>query len=218
MNNEMKQAASDLSMIKAMIDKTRKSFVGFSKIFIMWGILYFLMGVYTLVASMNLDRIRTLYEALPILSYVIQFGVFGIGAVIFLVVTKKQPLLGLERHLMILWILVLVMQLIRMRVNIMVDETTTYTVIKTSNFAFVVYTIGMALIMTGIMTDLKKFNFLGIAYLVLGFVHSYVNIQIVYETLDFVGLFILPFTLIYTGVYLKGYHERSVMDGSEFNS
>lgn len=218
MENQMKQAVDDLSMIKNMIDRTRKSFAGFSKIFVMWGILYFIMGIYTFLASMNMELTMSVYSAFPALTYILQFGIFIVGGLIFLGVTKKQPLLGLERHLMILWILVLVMQLIRMRVTVSVGEQVNYTVIATSNFAFIVYMIGTALIMTGIMTDLKNFKVLGVVYIVAAFVHSYVNVQVVYKSMDIVGMFILPFTLIYTGVYLKRYHERGVKDGSELDS
>ncbi|MBI9014244.1 MAG: hypothetical protein JEZ08_18550 [Clostridiales bacterium] len=226
-NRVLENAVEDIELIKSVIDKTRKSFSGFSKIFIMWGILYLFMSALTFLQSMNMELTLSIYNEHMYLNYLVPAILFGIGAIIYLKVTKSQPLVGLERHLMVLWILVLIMQLVRMKVELsmdldLLDGVTSNSgltqIVTTSSFAHVTYGLGIASVMTGIFTELKNFKIVGLVYVLMALIHSYVGPGSMYDILSSFGYVILPFTLIYTGLYLKRYHERSEVNGTQLDS
>jgi len=226
-NQVLENAVDDISLIKNIIEKTRKSFSGFSKIFIMWGILYLFMSALSFLQSMNMELTLSIYNEHRYLNYLVPAILFGIGAMIYFKVTKSQPLVGLERHLMVLWILVLIMQLVRMKVELSMDlelldgitsNNELTQIVTTSSFAYITYGLGIASVMTGIFTELKNFKILGLVYVVLALIHSYVGPGSMYEMLSSLGYVILPFTLIYTGLYLKRHHERSEVDGTQLDS
>ena len=212
MEKQLESVVDDISIIKSVIEKTRRSFVGFSKIFIIWGCMYIAMSLLSFVQNMNIEATMTFYNNVPLLVYLIPAVFFGIGGLVYFSVVRKQPLIGLERHLMTMWVLVIFVQLIRMNVEIPMDADTTTMIVKTSNFTFVSYVLGIGLIMTGILTELKNFKFIGGVYILLALVHSYAPSFVgglsITRAMDSLGYVIMPFTLLYVGVYLKRQSER----------
>ena len=226
MEKQLENAVDDLNIIKSVIEKTRKSFSSFSKIFITWGVMYLFMSALSFLQSMNMELTLSIYNEFRFLNFLVPAVLFGLGAIVYVKVTKSQPLVGLERHLMVLWILVLIMQLVRMRVELSMDidflegvssNSELTQIVTTSSFAYITYGLGIASVMTGIFTELKNFKVLGLLYVVLALVHSYIGPGSMYNMLSHLGYIILPFTLIYTGVYLKRYNERSNY-GTELDS
>ena len=212
MEKQLESVVDDISIIKSIIEKTRRSFTGFSKIFIIWGCMYIVMSFLSFIQNMNIEATMAFYNDIPFLVYLIPVVFFGIGGLVYFSVVRKQPLIGLERHLMTMWILVIFAQLIRMSIEIPMDADTTTMVVKTSNFAFVSYVLGIGLIMTGILTELKNFKFVGGVYILLALVHSYAPSFVgglsITRSMDTLGYVIMPFTLLYVGVYLKRQSER----------
>ena len=212
MEKQLESVVDDISIIKSVIEKTRRSFAGFSKIFIIWGCMYIAMSLLSFVQNMNIEATMTFYNNVPLLVYLIPAVFFGIGGLVYFSVVRKQPLIGLERHLMTMWVLVIFVQLIRMNVEIPMDADTTTMIVKTSNFAFVSYVLGIGLIMTGILTELKNFKFIGGVYILLALVHSYAPSFVgglsITRAMDSLGYVIMPFTLLYVGVYLRRQSER----------
>jgi len=212
MEKQLESVVDDISIIKSVIEKTRRSFVGFSKIFIIWGCMYIAMSLLSFVQNMNIEATMTFYNNVPLLVYLVPAVFFGIGGLVYFSVVRKQPLIGLERHLMTMWILVIFAQLIRMSIEIPMDADTSTMVVKTSNFAFVSYVLGIGLIMTGILTELKNFKFIGGVYILLALVHSYAPSFVgglsITRAMDSLGYVIMPFTLLYVGVYLRRQSER----------
>ncbi len=223
MEKQVAQAVDDISLITSIIKKTRQSFSGFSKIFIIWGLMYLVMTGIQLIQGMNIDKTITFYNQYPFIMYLIPLLLFGVGFMVLIKVTKAQPLLGLERHLMTLWVLVIFMQFMRIRVEMPLNDTMSTVIYSTSNLAIMVYALGTALVMTGIFTELKHLKVMGAFCIAIGFIDSYgssmpalsaLNIS---QTLDTLGYIIMPFTLLYTGLYLKKHHEGSTY-GTQLNS
>ena len=211
MEKQLESVVDDIAIIKSVIEKTRRSFSGFSKIFVIWGCMYMVMALINFIQGMNEDMTLSFYESYPFLVYLVPIVFYGLGGLVYFRVVKKQPLIGLERHLMILWVLVIFLQVIRMRI-VVSGGGDTMMVLRTSNLAIMAYGLSIALIMTGILTELKHLSHMGGIYIFLSFSHSYVGgfsggYSIV-ENLDKLGYIIMPFTLIYVGVYLKRQSER----------
>lgn len=216
----LKNAVEDISLIKSVINRTKNSFSGFSKIFILWGILFSGLSFLQWVQNMNIEATLNFYTTHQYLSYLTPLLMIAIAATIYKVVANKQPLEGLERHIMLLWIFIILMLMIPTQVriidpdNLMTDQIT----ISTNNLSLSIFALGIALIMTSVLTELQIFKPIGITYLAIAFVHSYFYFSFIETIAPILGYLILPFTMIFTGVYLKWYHERSRKDGTEFNS
>jgi len=219
-NQVLENAVDDISLIKGIIEKTRKSFSGFSKIFIQWGILFSLMSLLQWIQGMNIEGTLAFYNNYRFLVYLTPIVLIILATLIYRNVVKKQPLLGLERHLMILWILILFLQVMPTRVTFIDTDNTNITtmITTTNNFSIVVFGLGIALAMTAVLTELKHFYYLAGIYFVLAFTYGYVYNWNLTQFIGSLGPIILPFTLIYTGLYLKRHHERSEVDGTQLDS
>ncbi|MCH4886634.1 hypothetical protein EZV73_03595 [Acidaminobacter sp. JC074] len=211
MEKQLENVVDDISIIKSVIEKTRRSFSGFSKIFLIWGCMYIVMSLINFIQGMNKEMTMSFYASYTFMIYLMPLVFFLLGAYVFYRVVKKQPLIGLERHLMVLWVLVIFLQVIRMRV-VVENAGDTMMILRTSNLAIMAYGLSIALIMTGILTELKHLIHLGSLYIIIAFLHSYIgNFGLGYtivELLDKLGYIIMPFTLLYVGVYLKRQSER----------
>ncbi len=216
----LENAVDDISLIKGIIEKTRKSFSGFSKIFILWGVLFSMMSILQWIQSMNMEATMAFYNEYQFLVYAIPVIFIILATLIYRSVVKKQPLIGLERHLMILWILILFLQAMPTRVSVshMSDPNITTIVTTTNNFSVVVFGLGIALIMTAVLTSLNIFKHVGSVYLIIAFIYGYFPIGSMTYTLGALGPIVLPFTLLFTGLYLKKYNERSEVNGTQLDS
>jgi len=217
MEKQLQNAVDDISLIKNVINNTRRSFSSFSRIFIGWGIMYLFFSFLNFLQGMNMDLTISIYNEFRFLVYLIPALLYLIGGYMYYRVTKQQPLVGLERHLMVLWILIITMQLMRVVIEIPMTETMGKIVVMTSNLGIMSYALGIALLMTGILTELKNFKVIGGVYIIFAFLYSYLPYYSFGKNLSVVGMLIMPLTLIYTGVYLKRQHERS-NNGTELNS
>jgi hypothetical protein len=218
-NKVLENAVDDISLIKNIIESTRKSFIGFSKIFIYWGILFGILSIIQWVQTMNMDATIAFYNDYQFLVFAIPIALIAVATIIYRSVVKKQPLIGLERHLMLLWILLLFIQAIPTRISISnMGGNMSTMVTTTNNFAIVAFALGIALIMTAVLTSLNIFKVIGSVYLVMALIYGYFPIGDMTTVLGGLGPVILPFTLLFTGVYLKKHHERSEVNGTQLNS
>lgn len=219
-NQVLEKAVDDISLIKSIIEKTRKSFSGFSKIFIQWGILFSAFGFLQWIQTMNLEAMSEFYMKNQLMLFLLPLILFVIATIIYRRVVKKQPLIGLERHLMVLWIMILFLQIIPTKVSVssLSNPNITRVVTTTNNFSIMVFALGIALVMTSVLTGLNIFKYVGFGYFILAFVHGYVPMYSLVYSLGQLGYVILPFTLLFTGIYLKKYHERSEVNGTQLDS
>lgn len=112
-NKVLNEAVENISLIKGLIERTSKSFASFSKIFICWGILFIFNSIVQLLVFANFEKTMALSEFSPVIYYVFPMGIVALlAAIIYRSVSKKSPLIGLEKHLLILWLLILVMNVI----------------------------------------------------------------------------------------------------------
>lgn len=216
MEKQLEQAMDDLSLIKMVMTKTRKNFQSFSKVFIGWGIVWAFFTLLSVLQGINIEKTIAMYTQNSWLMYVVPIMLFGLCALILYSVTKKHPLVGLEKHLMIPWMMVLLIPLIRITVSVDID-TVNKMMITVNNSTIVVFALSILLVVTGILTELKVFNILGGIYLGVTLLGSLVPAIPIISFVDVIGVYIMPFTLLFVGVYLKVYHERS-NNGTQFNS
>jgi hypothetical protein len=90
------EAVENISLIKGVIDRTSRSFVAFSKIFIYWSILFILNSVITLLMTLNKEKVLEVSKQYPVLSnQYSNFFLIGVTLVAFLIyraVSKKYLL------------------------------------------------------------------------------------------------------------------------------
>lgn len=197
-NNMIHEAVDNISFIKDIIEKTKETFHTLSKIFILWGILFIFHSVYTFT-----------YRPASYSTYVMIFNLFanllfvGIATGILLSVIKKSPLLGLEKQLLFIWILILLICFLPVRMRFSTDESYSV-IIRTGHYTTLLCGLGVSLIVTWLFTRYKPFLCIGAVYIVLGFAFSFVEIPV----LDYLQYILLPATFLYTGISLKRQSAR----------
>jgi hypothetical protein len=208
------EAVENLSLIRGVIDQTSKSFVAFSRIFIYWGLLFVANGIITVVMNSNKEKLFEMVRQLPVLGFILPIGITAlVAALIYMNISRKIPLVGLEKHLMKVWMLILILNVIPNRVRISssgaapVDMTNI--IVETNNFSVMLFSLAIALIATALFTGYKNLMTLGIVYIGISVLHAYFRLPAIEEGLLRVMYNLpLPFTFLYTGIFLKARQTR----------
>jgi len=204
----LNEAVENISLIKGVIDRTSKSFSGFSKIFILWGFLFILNSLITAFAQMHKEQFMGFFSQYPITGYLFPVGFIALlAALIYWKISRKIPLVGLEKHLMTVWMLILVMNVIPNKIMVSsvspaIDLKTV--AIESNNFSTMLFSLAVGLIVTALFTDFKPLMKLGIIYIVISIIHAYSNFMTPFsQVVNGLCLLALPFTFLFTGFYLK---------------
>ncbi|MBL4931626.1 hypothetical protein [Clostridium paridis] len=210
----LQEAVENISLIKGVIDRTSKSLTTFSRIFIYWGILFLVNSVLSFVILGNREKTINFMTKFPVLSYILPIGIIVIlAALVYRHISKKIPLVGLEKHLMKVWMLIVIMNVIPNKVRISSTGSSsvdmTNLVIETNHFSVMIFSLAIALIVTALFTGYNHLMKLGIVYIGISLVYAYLRLPMVDEGL-LQGIFslMLPFTFIYTGFFLKTKQSR----------
>lgn len=202
------EAVENISLIKGVIDRTSKSFVGFSKIFIFWGLLFILNSIVVIFMQMNKGQFMEFFSRHPAAGYLFPAGLVAIlAALIYWKISQNVPLIGLEKHLMKIWILILAMSVIPNKIMVVSSSSgidMKSITIQTSNFSTLLFGLALGLIATALFTDFKPLMKLGIIYIFLSVIHAYSSFMAPFgHVVNIVYLLALPFTFLYTGFFLK---------------
>ncbi|HEX3012030.1 MAG TPA: hypothetical protein VHQ70_08345 [Syntrophomonadaceae bacterium] len=204
----LNEAVENISLIKGVIDRTSKSFSGFSKIFILWGVLFIFNSIITFFAQMNKEMFMDFFSRYPITGYLFPVGIIALlAALIYWKISRKIPLVGLEKHLMTVWMLILVMNVIPNKISVSsaspgIDMKTI--AIQTNDFATMLFSLAVGLIITALFTDFKPLMKLGIIYILISIIYAYSNFMTPFDqVVNILCLLALPFTFLFTGFYLK---------------
>ena len=204
----LNEAVENISLIKGVIDRTSKSFVAFSKIFILWGVLFIVNSIITLYAQMNQSQFMDYFSRYPTLGYLFPVGFIALlAALIYWKISRKFPLVGLEKHLMKVWMLILIMNVIPNKIMISsassgIDMKSI--VVQTNNFSTMLFSLAVGLIVTALFTDFKPLLRLGIIYILISLVHAYSNFMTPFDHIvNIIFQLALPFTFLFTGFFLK---------------
>ncbi len=207
------EAVENISIIKGVIERTGKTFVGFSRIFIYWGFLFILNSVVSLYMFANKEKVGELISKIPILGYILPTGIIAlIAVIIYFSISRKFPLVGLEKQLMKLWMLVLIMNTIPGKISINVSDVLvdmSKISVQTDRFSIMIFSLAIALIATSMFAGYKHFMYLGCVYIVVSLINTYSRIQYSEATLvQLIFSLFLPFTFLYTGFFLKSRQAR----------
>lgn len=202
------EAVENISLIKGIIDRTSKSFAAFSRIFIYWGILFIINSAIQELMMANQDKLLEISIRYPIINYIFPVGIVAlIAALIYRNVSKKISLVGLEKQLMILWLLILVMNIIPQKITIdtlEAEQNLRTVVVHTNNFSAMLFSLAVGLIATSMFAGYKQLKYTGIVYIIISLAYAFFDIPIFTEGIVRVLYFIsLPFTFLYTGFFLK---------------
>ncbi|MGI6421325.1 MAG: hypothetical protein ACOX0N_03855 [Syntrophomonadaceae bacterium] len=204
----LNEAVENISLIKGVIDQTSKSFSGFSKIFIFWGVLFIFNSLITVFAQMNKEQFMGFFSQYPITGYLFPVGFIALlAALIYWKISRKIPLVGLEKHLMTIWMLILVMNVIPNKIMVSsvspaIDLKTV--TIQSNNFSTMLFSLAVGLIVTALFTEFKPLMKLGIIYIVISVIYAYSNYMTPFsQVVNALCLLALPFTFLFTGFYLK---------------
>lgn len=208
------EAVENISLIKGVIDRTSKSFVAFSRIFIYWGMLFIVNSIISLIMNANKDKMLEMMNRFPVLGYIFPIGIIALlAALIYRHISKKIPLVGLEKHLMKVWMLILIMNAIPNQIRISSSASAaidlTKIVIQSNNFSVMLFSLAIALIATALFAGYRHLMILGIIYIGISVLHAYVRVPIPEGTLiQVIYALPLPFTFLYTGLFLKSQQTR----------
>lgn len=204
----LNEAMESLSLIKDVINRTSKSFAAFSKIFIYWGILFFLNSIMQMVLVAHQETLLAVSGRYPMISYIFPVGVTAfLAIIIYRQVSKHLPLIGLEKHLMIVWILTLIMNIIPPRIQI--GSTPGIDIqsitIHYSNFFSMIFSLAIALIITSLFTGYKQPKYVGAVYICISLLYAYFNLPPIFNgpTIQLLYFLSLPFTFLYLGFFLR---------------
>jgi len=203
------EAMEYISVIKGVMERTSKSFTAFSRIFIYWGMLFIVNSIIILMMLSNNERILDLVSSFPLLNYIYPVGIVAlIAALIYWKVSKKIPFVGLEKHLMKVWVLILIMNVIPPKITVnsaSAPAELTNIVIQTDNLSVVLFSLAIALITTAIFTGYKHLRNLGIIYIGISVIHAFFRFPIFEEStmLHLLYSISLPFTFLYVGFFLR---------------
>lgn len=210
----LNEAVENISLIKGVIERTSRSFAGFSKVFTYWGILFIFNSIIQIVMQANMESIMETYPKYPVLNFIFPMGVVVvIAALIYKSVSKKLPLIGLEKHLMILWLLILLMNVIPQKITVntgAVGAAIESMVVHVNDLSPTLLSLAAGLIITSLFTGLKQLKYVGIVYIIMSIVHAFFNIPM-FSSDSFTQLIHaipLPFTFLYTGFQLKSHQGR----------
>jgi 1,4-dihydroxy-2-naphthoate octaprenyltransferase len=108
---------------------------------------------------------------------------------------------------MTVWMLILVMNVIPNKISISsaspgIDMKTI--AIQTNDFATMLFSLAVGLIITALFTDFKPLMKLGIIYILISIIYAYSNFMTPFDqVVNILCLLALPFTFLFTGFYLK---------------
>lgn len=205
--NVINEAVDNISLIKNVIEKTKESFIAFSRIFIYWGVLFIVNSIISLFMLLNNDIMIEVVKQYPVLNYIPIIITVLVAGIIYWQISKKIPLAGLEKHLMKVWILILIMSAIPAKFSFSteaVEKVMKVITIHISSFSTNFFSLAIALIVTSMFTGYKQLKYLAAIYIGISVLYGFFNIPILTDTVVQVLYYIaLPFTFLYTGFFLK---------------
>lgn len=218
-NHNFETAIHDLSLIKKVILTTRHSLTSISKIFIYWGLLAIVYNVFNWYQAQDMDKTINFYANHQLLMFLPSIVLLLVAIGIYKAVTKKSTLIGLEKHLLLLWVLLIFLCSIPTRINILTTDINLAQInIETNNISTIIFALGIALIMTAVLTDLRLLVYIGTCYTITALGHAYFNLSVIQSLVTILQYTIIPFTFIFTGIYLKKKHEENDLNEYQLNS
>ena len=210
---DLDKATENISLIKDMLERTSKSFISFSRIFIYWGMLFLINSGITIFLRVNKEKITAVNFLSTLLFYVLMVCFFAISAAfIYSNISKKMPLVGLEKTLTIVWLLIIVMNLVPIKVLYNSDNgfgKGVNVIRQTSNPSVLMFSLAIGLILTSLLANYKQPKIVGIFYIGFSVLYAFCNPSLPIDMFfRYLQLVILPFTLIYLGIFLKSKQVR----------
>ncbi len=205
-NDQITEAVDNISLIKGIINRTSRSFTTFGRIFIYWGLLFILNSAATLFVIQNKEQMLDLSLRYPLANWVFPLGIIALAAaLIYRAISKKTPLIGLEKHLMILWLMILVLNVLPPRIMIDSAGVALQSVtVHTSNFSPMFFSLAIALVMTSLFTGYRRLMHIGLLYIAISVLYAFCNFPVFDSKVSqFLSLLALPFTFLYTGFFLR---------------
>lgn len=201
------EAVENISLIKGVIARTSKSFVAFSKIFIYWGLLFLVNAVAVSILVASHGSRAAVY---PILTYIFPIIRIAAALAIYVSIVRNIPLVGLEKHLMVLWMLILLLNMLPPQLKIFtstpITDITSVSV-QYSNLAPMLFSLAIALLVTSMFTGFRQPQYLGLAYIGFSIATYFFPTQLYSSPIHH---FLLPVTFLYLGMYLKTHRPVEV--------
>lgn len=210
------EAAENISLIKSMIERTSKTFISFSKIFIYLGLLFLIYSGIHMFLLLNQESGLKIVSQNPYLTYMVLMSVFILlTAFIYVSISKKMPLVGLEKSLMKVWLLTIVMNMIPIKVDIDTSRMGisqvegTFVMVQTNSLSVLLFSLAIALILTSQLANYKQPRIVGLVYIGFSILYAFSNNPIMNDgCFGYLSIFILPITFLYLGFYLKSKQVR----------
>ncbi|WP_026478349.1 hypothetical protein [Alkaliphilus transvaalensis] len=209
----LNEAVESIELIKSIINRTKKSFISFSKIFIYWGILFILNGIIMVLMTTNNEKVGDILTNYPILNFMPPITIIAlVAALVYRKVSKKIPLIGLEKQLMKVWVLILALNVIPSKLNIIThtsDMTVEMITVRANSFSIMFFSLAMGLMITSWFTGYSQFKYLAFTYIGISVLYAYFNVPVLNDlVIQLLYIVALPFTFFYTGFFLKSQQAR----------
>lgn len=119
---------------------------------------------------------QSIIEGFPQFSYVVIVIHTAVAGLIYLTISKKIPLQGLEKHLMKVWLLILIMNVLPTKVMIStnpINAGISSLSVQTNNFGIMLFSLAVALIATSLFAGYKHLKYLGFIYVGISLLFSF---------------------------------------------
>lgn len=219
--NSINEAVESITLIKEVISRTNKSFVGFSKLFIGWGVLFSISAIGNLIIAMNPQKVSEFLFKNPfvgntlsiVLNIFLSVGVFLIAVLMYNIISKKKPLIGLEKHLAKLWLLLIFSCTLLPKITISSEGAMTGSTfsqaVSINNISAILFSLAIGLIITSLLTDFKQLSYIGYIFISLSLLNQFFELSIFKGVMLYVWHALpVPIALLYTGFFLKSQQAR----------
>ncbi|QUH27147.1 hypothetical protein [Serpentinicella alkaliphila] len=209
----LNEAVESVELIKSIISRTKESFISFSTIFIYWGLLFTLNSIIMLYMTVNKEKVGYILNNYPILNFMAPVSIIAlVAALVYRKVSNKIPLVGLEKQLMKVWVLILAINVIPSKFSIVTGTSELnleMITIRANSFSTMFFSLAMGLLITSWFTGYRQLKYLSCAYIGISALYAYFNIPLLSDsTTQILYSIAFPFTFFYTGFFLKSQQVR----------
>lgn len=197
-----------LGWIKEVINQTSNSVVVFDKVFIYWGIVFVLNSMISIFISLNTINVLSINFIYSISHYI--FAVL-VCFFIYIYNSRKVSFCGMEKHLMKLWLLVLIIITISPKVSV-ISQGTGFEAVATSvdNFSILIISLAIGLIITATFTNYRHLTYIGVVYVCISVLYAHFNLPINRELINIISLIIVPANFLYIGFFFRNQKSRKI--------
>ena len=208
-DNIIQEASNDIRIIREVLERTSRSLRSFGKIFLLWGVSFFFISAINIIyfnkflTIENISSLNITLYSLVTLTFLLIIPILS-----YIKVSKSNPLNGLEKQIMKIWIGILCLNILSNLVPTSIIIDNVQYVKRSVVFSYIspitVFTYALGLFVVSLLTTYKQPKWIALLYVVVGAI----SLNGTGSLLSSVNLVVFPGTFIYLGLYLNTFNNR----------